>query len=547
MQKIIDSLHQKYSDMPSLRAREIRVDKQLRKVFCTLSYPELADVDKQRLSDIIDYVKTLVPQGYSAKVSLVNDHFNLMSFKRFLNDLLKSKYPLFAIISKNADIAIDGYNVNVVFHVNQTMQTNIEVSELFAKLTDYLANYTSYNVKFDVVIDKENTVIAELTEQEKLVSLAINRELLKPSRYFSVSEVTKHLGKPIVGAPMYIADIRKPSDSCLICGTVSGKTLKASKKDNTMYVCKFTLSDQSGGSINCITFTRFEITDVNAIKENMGKTDSEAQTMSKTREFANERKMKKLMDIYDGMEVIVRGRIAVNSFSEQLEMTVYDLSKCKIAPIGNLLHYNKPVADDYVVVRPESCSEYKQITFVRQLVGETILSNKTYVVLHSNITGHNVVKDKIFALCAVKISDGHIVERWFSYINPEIDIADDILAAADISTDKIVFYPTVSEVISDLYKFTYSLPLIGTDLHYTLDLLNYYASPIGYKFTNECMQQSEILSNLFDNSIFAKKPNCSKLEDVARQCKVACADTKFCKHTAETLAECLAVIANNAK
>ncbi len=297
MQKIIDSLHQKYLDMPSLRAREIRVDKQLRKVFCTLSYPELADVDKQRQSDIIDYVKTLVPQGYSAKVSLVNDHFNLMSFKRFLNDLLKSKYPLFAIISKNADVVIDGYNVNVVFHVNQTMQTNIEVSELFAKLTDYLANYTSYNVKFDVVIDKENTVIAELTEQEKLVSLAINRELLKPSRYFSVSEVTKHLGKPIVGAPMYIADIRKPSDSCLICGTVSGKTLKASKKDNTMYVCKFTLSDQSGGSINCITFTRFEITDVNAIKENMGKTDSEAQTMSKTREFANERKMKKLMDI----------------------------------------------------------------------------------------------------------------------------------------------------------------------------------------------------------------------------------------------------------
>lgn len=547
MQKIIDKLHQQYADMPNLRAREIRVDKQLRKVFCALSYPNLPELDKQRQSEIVAYVKTMVPQGYTASVTIANDHFNSMGFKRFLNDLLKSKYPLFSVIAKNMDVTVTDENINVVFHVNTTMQTNIEVAELIPKLREYLDGYTCYGVDFDVIIDKENTVVAEMSEQEKLVHLAINRELYKPARYFSVSNVVKHVGKVVVGTPMYISDIRKPSDSCVICGTVSGKTLKASKKDSTMYVCKFTLSDQSGGSINCIIFTRFEITDVNAIKENMGKTDSEAQTMSKTRSFANERKMKKMMDIYDGMEVLVRGRIALNSFSEQLEMTIYDLSKCSIAPIGNLQHFNKPVADDYIVVAPQSYRQFEQSSFVREIIGKSLLSDKTYVVLHANATGINVVKDKIFAISAVKIIDGHIAEEWFSYINPEIDVDEKVLEKANVTTDKIVFYPTISEIISDLYKFTYDAPLVGNDLYHILDLLNYYASPIGYKFSNECIQQSELLSGLFDNSIYPKKPNCSKLDDVARACKVPCPGVTFCKDTATTLARCLAAVANNVK
>lgn len=547
MQRIIDSLHRKYIDMPNLRAREIRVDKQLRKVYCALSYPDLPNLDKQRQNEIVAFVKTLVPQGYSANVTFSNDHFTGIGFQRYLTDLLKSKYPLFAVIAKNMNVAIEGYNIKTTFHVNSTMQKNIEISELIEKLTEYLADYTCYNVGFEVVIDKEHAVVAEMNEQEKLVHLAVNRELLKPSRYFTLSDVTKHIGKPIVGAPMYISDIRKGSDSCVICGTVSGKTLKASKKDSTMYVCKFTLTDQSGGSINCIIFTRFQITDAKAIKETMGKTDSEAKTLAETRSHSNDRKMKKMMAIYEGMEVVVRGKIAVNSFSEQLEMTVYDMCKCKIAPIGNAKDYNKPVAKDYVVVRPELNQQYEQATFVHQILGKSLLSDKEYVVLHVNATGYNVVKDKIFAVCGIKISDCNIVEQWFSYVNPEIDVEDKVFATANTSTDRIVFYPTISELISDIYKFTYGLTLVGVNLPEILDLINYYASPVGYQFTNECITQSELLSDLFDASTFIKKPNCSKLDDVARQCKVACPSTTFCGNTALTVARCLTVLANNVK
>lgn len=547
MQRIIDSLHQKFTDMPNLRAREIRVDKQQRKVFCALSYPNVSELDRQLLNDIIAYVKTLVPQGYTAIVTFANDNFTEMGFKRFMTDLLKSKYPLFAVISKGMDVKVADNSVHAVFHVNATMNTNIIAAELTDKLTEYLAEYTYYAVTFDVVVDKEVVATAELSEQEKLVRLAINRELLKPSRCFTVTNVVKHIGKVILGSPMYIADIRKPSESCTVCGTVSGKTLKSSKNDSNMYVCKFTLTDESGGSITCVTFTRLEITDVNAIKENMGKTDSEAQTMSKTRAFANERKMKKLMDIYDGMEVVARGRIAFNKFSDQLEMTVYDLCKCRIQSVGNAAEYNKPVAGEYTVIKPQIYEEYWQTTFVNQIIGKSLLSDKSYVVLHVNATGRNTFKDKIFALGAVKIVDGHITESLFTYVNPEMDVPEATLSKGLTSTDKIVFYPTITEVISDLYKFTCGIPLVGVDLPQILEMLNYYASPVGYKFSNECVSQAELLSELFDNSIFNKKPNCSKLEDVARQCKVPFSDVQFCASSAITVAKSMVAIADNVK
>lgn len=545
MQRIIDSLHNQYSDMPDIRVRKIVVDKQQRKVFCTISYPNLPSVNKSRQNDIIAYVKKLVPESYNGIVTLADDNFSESSFRRTLTELIKTKFPLYAVISKGMAISIRERFIDVVFHVDVTMQTNIEVAEVISKLTEYLADYTCYKVSFDIVVDKEIT--ADLAEQERLVYLAVNRELLKPQRCFSVTNVVKHIGKVVVGSPMYIADIRKATDSCVICGVVSGKTLKSSKKDPNMYTCKFTLTDASGGSINCIIFVRLDITDILTIKNTMGKTDSEAQTISQTRTYANERKMKKMMDIYDSMEVVVRGKIAFNNFSEQLEMTVYDLSKCKIDPIDRSTDYNKPVANSYIVVQPHVYQEFTQTSFVNEIIGKSLLTGKRYVVLHVNSTGFNVVKDKIYAICAVKITDGHITERLFSYINPEMDVNDDDLSKINVSAADLVLCPTISEIISDLYKFTYNCDLVGLNLNKILDLVNYFAAPVGYRFTNNITSQTGILDALFDNSTFSKKPNCSKLEDVARQCKIPCKNIVFCGDSAEIAARCMVVIANNVK
>ena len=90
---IIEQLRRQFENMPDLRAREIRVDKQLRKIFCTLSYPNLTDVDAQVRNDIAAYVKKLVPQGYSCSVSFVNDSFTEASFRKLLSEFFKKIFP----------------------------------------------------------------------------------------------------------------------------------------------------------------------------------------------------------------------------------------------------------------------------------------------------------------------------------------------------------------------------------------------------------------------------------------------------------------------
>ena len=85
---IINELHKQFKELNDLRAREIRVDKQQRKVFCTLSFPNVSVLDTNLKNAVTNYVKTLVPSGYICIVSYVNDSFNEVSFKKLLLELL---------------------------------------------------------------------------------------------------------------------------------------------------------------------------------------------------------------------------------------------------------------------------------------------------------------------------------------------------------------------------------------------------------------------------------------------------------------------------
>lgn len=544
---LIDQLHQNFQNMSDLRMREIRVDKQQRKVSCTLSHPSANSFDSTLKADLNNYIRQAVPNGYACYVKYVTDSFTLTSFRHLIGELLKEKYPIYSNISKNKiDVEIDGRNIDLIFHVSQAILESMKVAEFEQSLNEYFAQYTCYNVYIRLKLDDLAVSEINVDQQERLVQLAINKELLKPSRYFTVTNVEKYVGKQILSAPMFIADLRQPVDSCVLCGKISNKTLKAAKNNPAMHVCKFTLSDDSGKSITCVMFVKFQITDIATI-QSMGKGEAEAKTLSETRKLSNDKTMKKFMNIYDGMSVIVRGKVAMNSFSERLEMTVYDLCKCNIEPLSTLQNFSRKVAADYLLVKPDDYAEYRQVNFVDIAPPKSVISDKDYVVMHVNATGFNVIEDKIFAICCVKMRNGYVKERLFSYVNPEREVDEKSLALVGLSSDKLMFHPTITELISDLYKFTYGSILVGNNLAQILTLLNYYSAPVGYQFANKMANQSELLSELFANSIWETNVNYAKLEDVAKKCKVSCPSTFFCRDTATTVAQCMSRLAYNTK
>lgn len=542
---VIEKLHEQFPKLNDLRMREIRIDKQMRKVFCTLSYPNDPSFDMAKKSQIVEAIKREVPQGYSCSVKFVIDTFTEVSFKKLLVDTLKNKYPIFSNIGKTKiDVALVGKYITVVFHVNKVVKKNMELADFTKSLLEFFEAFTSYHMDIMLKQDDSATIDSNIEDQEKLVQLAINRELLKPARTFRVSNIKKYIGKEILSAPMYIADLRNPVDSCVICGVVSQKTTRAAKSNPNLYVCSFTLTDGTGKSIPCVSFVRLERTDVNLVMEETGCGEAEARTIAEKRSLKNDKKLKPIFALCDGDQLLVRGKVTLN---KQLEMLVYDMSKCDIAPLDTQQEFARGVPKEYLLIKPEHYTEYRQINFVDNAPERSLLTGKNYAVLHVNATGFNVTDDKIYAICAVRVVDGHVSERFFTYINPEMDIDDKTLSQCNVSSDKLMFHPTITEVVSDLYKFVYGYRLVGNNLRQIVDVLNYYAAPVGYHFVNNTVDQTELLSRLFENSIFDANISAAKIEDVAKKCKVTCPSLVFCGDTALTVARCMSVLSNNSK
>lgn len=546
---LINQLHEKFPNMTDLRVRDILVDKDRRKIRCILSYPDNAQLDATVKSNVYAFVRSCVPKGYYCETRIYNDVFSEVSFRTNLFDYLKKRYPAFKISRDRTLIEQKDRNISVQFNVTATTKNNLEVADFIQELAEHYRNYTCYQVTFDVRVDKDIPLDdVDTFNQEKLVQLAINKELMRPMRCFNVINVEKYIGKLIGNTnPMYISDIRGEMNDCVLCGTVSAKTLKATQKDKSLHMCKFTLGDNSGTSITCVLFVRFDITDVQTLKETTGKTDSEVLTISKTKELANDRKMKKLMNIYDGMEVLVRGKIGYNNFSNQNEMVVFDLCLCKIIKDESKLKTVAPVPVNYMIVQPQYYEGYQQASFTQSLIRNEQFAQQKIVVLHVNATGFVATKDKLLCISAYKIINGNVAESIFTYINPETEITPELEKDICTQSGKLVYCHTITELIPDLYKFTHGCTLVGTDLNKILDMLDYYAEPFGYKFTNKTADQAALLDKMFDESVFAKKPNCAKLEDVAKVCKIPFEKSTFCKNTAQVVAQCLVKLSDSFK
>ncbi|MCM1290022.1 MAG: hypothetical protein NC132_04915 [Corallococcus sp.] len=547
---IIDRLLQKFPDMQALRVRDIKVDKIAKKVTCTVSYPDFDRVDKPTQNAIREAVAATIPTGYRYEIMLVNDKFNPVSLRASVLDVLKKRYPLFANLKPdNVSVEVSDEGFSVLFRVSPTVKRNMEADGFLDELTRFFADYTSFAVQFAVCVDPDFQPASNLKEQqERLVQLAINKEMLKPRRYFDVADLEKYIGKEVLTKPMYICDVRKPMDTCVVCGRISGKTIRDVKSNPNLKICKFSLTDDSGATMPCVTFIRLQTQDFEILRRESDKPDSEVHTLSKKRAVANENKLKKYMFLANGLEVVARGKAVYSNFSESLELQVYDISKCRIMPISTQPTFERGVPDQYVLIQPVPVRRYRQMDFTQtQKSVDSVLSGKTYAVLYANTTGFSVTKDKVYSLCAVKITGGHASEKFFTNVEPELPLTQQQLAAAKVDVRDLALCPTLTEIIPDLYKFLHGATLIGADLPPLLALFNYYGAPLGFNFNNEIANQNEILSQLFDHSDFAQKPNCAKLEDVARVCKVSYKTSNASVEIASAVAECIDVLSERAK
>lgn len=546
---LVDELKQKFPELQNLRAREIKVDKVLKRVYCVLSYPDVSSLDATVRAALRSAVFESMPKGYRCDVQFANDKFNDRTFVALVLDYTKKNFPLFANIKSDRISAnVDGFCVRAEFSVDQFTKRNMEIAEYVESLTSFFASYTCYKVSFCVVADRVLEISdADLQNQERLVHLAINKELLKPQRYFDVTDVSAHIGKEIHTKPMYISDIRAPMDSCVICGKISEKEIRAVKNNAILKLCKFNLTDGSGATMPCLMFVRFKIDDLETLKQTTDKGDAEVRTICEKQRLSNDKKMKKLAFLSDGLEVIVRGKVVYSQFSQRLELQMYDICKCRIQPLSLQPAFERKAAENYLLVHPQPLEEYRQLTLMQMDERPSVLENTDCVVLYANVTGYNVTKDKVFAICAVRLTNGHLKEQLFTLVLPETDLSEHQLNDTSITLKQLTLSPTLTEIISDLFKFVGNSLLVGENLPQLKELLNYYGAPLGFCFKNETTSTAEMLAKLFEHSTVDARPSYSQLDEVVKALKLDVHLTANCQSKAVAVAKCMSALASQAK
>ncbi|MBQ7643361.1 MAG: 3'-5' exoribonuclease, partial [Clostridia bacterium] len=202
--------------------------------------------------------------------------------------------------------------------------------------------------------------------------------------------------------------------------------------------------------------------------------------------FMTKEKEKKIDKLQVGSSVITRGELGYRN--GYLDYKIEDVSYCEFpADFKMEDRPKKSVPANYKLVFPEPLTENSQANLfaVERAVPECLMG-KTFVVVDLETTGVSYLGgDKITEIGAVKITDGKIVSKFTTLIDPHIPISQRITDLTGIDDALVAGKPTFEEVLPDFYKYCHGATIIAHNIDFDYNFIKFMSKDTGYEFTNE--------------------------------------------------------------
>ncbi len=90
----------------------------------------------------------------------------------------------------------------------------------------------------------------------------------------------------------------------------------------------------------------------------------------------------------------------------------------------------------------------------------------SYVCVDVETTGLNPKEEKLIEIGAVKVVDGHIEERFQSFVHPGRPLEERIVVLTGITDEMLIGAPKPVEVLSKFKDFCEDLPIMGHNLQF---------------------------------------------------------------------------------
>ena len=474
--KAIASVDKEYP-IDMLKLRRVALDVKDKSCLFSFAFPiVIGEEVKEEISQIISEA---TPANFKIKLKFDRDYMDIHGVRDLFEDFMGKYQSLSAaILPRDIEYSALGEGFCVEIKITKEIEALVNSSGFAEKFAEFVLGYTNYKIILKRTFKPSDIDFdSRIKELEEKSDLNISAQLSLPSRKIKLDSVKELIGKVIETPPKYILDVRIEDEITIVCGKVRNPTTFR-PKDRDFVICKFELQDFSG-EISCVYFAK------------------------------DENNLKKFMTVYDGDEIVVRGKTSINNFSKTEQITVYQLSRCKIAKDeGNAFASKEPCAK-YMIVEPQPYEEPNQMDLLQTSpqTPQFFLEN-TVVVFDFETTGLKVLEDKIIEIGAVKLVDGKIKESFSTLINPQRAIDARITDLTGISEEMVKDAPTIQQVMGDFYKFCFGSVMVAHNLEFDYGFLRYFAKPAGYFFDNKKLDTLVLSRKLFaDEEFKGEEPN----------------------------------------
>lgn len=456
--EFLDELNRLTSDKYNfLRVSKVEVQKKPPLVVINFLAPYdiidtlLMDEDKEAISNA---VKQIIPQSMNVEITYTKSFIDEEIVKVYVMGFFKEKHPTVMIENSEIEVKI----INSIAFVTINMKSMFYDYFKSVDIGESLQNYMSHKMCNEIrvqILDSKKDIDLE-------TDLATEDSITIISRRIRTSNHEKIVGKEITARPRYIVDSKDTEESAVYAGEViEFKRNESKKTGNSYYV--FKINDTTGNLV-CKAFAKYA---------GAGVYD----------------------EINIGDEVIVQGRIEMDTYLHDKVLLCRDISRCQIDKSSIILKEElKSAPMRYVAVHPEPYVDYIQddlfSTNESKVVPEYLLG-KSFVVFDFETTGLTV-NDEVIELGAVKVVDGVISETFSTFVDPHIPIPANIVELTSITDNDVKGAPDMSDVIADFYKFSENCVLVGQNVSFDKMFLDKYAKLNGYIFTNRSMDTLEM-------------------------------------------------------
>lgn len=416
--------------------------------FCVIKilYSDGKILGAEKKRELMGIMSNILPQKFKYDIEFIK---NFISDEELANEIkifMKHNFP--SVCYKVSEITKNGNCYQSKIIIDTSAYDHAKGMNIAKKAEEYFkAKFSGSDFVFsedtaDVFVEDEEKLMRENYHEEKIDFLA--------PRKIEVSEVEPVIGEEAETLASYISDKGSLPEYVTFCGSISAIRCGEYERKSSKKAEESSEDDEP----KVKRYFRWKLTDF---------TDTiSCFIMSTNATYA------KLSELLDGETIIVTGKLAINNYSGEQELSVKSIAKCKLPSTFEEVVVYKPEKPFYEWVKPEKLVTYRQNDLMNFMNEEKVcphLAGKTFVCYDLETTGlHFENGDKIIELGAVKIENGKITEQFSSFVNPERSIPEAASYKNHIYDSDVVDAPKDFQVLQDFFKFTRGATLIGYNI-----------------------------------------------------------------------------------